>query len=125
MSNDTFDTPDYIVTTIGISYITTGLFIIPLHIICSWLMWQDKEMRTPTYQFMINLSVADVLELVAISFYAGIIILFRLPINNNFDRFMAFWTLTAWYVNCVMFALIAYSRWIAMTRHHLVGHIFK
>lgn len=85
-----YETPESVVMTVGIGYIVTAIIVIPLHIICSWLMWKDKEMRNPTYQFIINLSIADVLELVPLGLYAGAIILGAFQ-NVMFDRFMGKW----------------------------------
>lgn len=94
MGNETV--PEYVIITIGVSYLITSLVIIPLHVISSYLIWKDKTMRSPTYQIMINLSVADVLELIAIAFFSGITILSREEPNIHINRFMSFLTLVGW-----------------------------
>lgn len=109
---------------VGISYVTIGIIFIPLHIICSYLIYTDKEMQNPTYQLMINLSVADIFELCSIALYAGGALITNYQ-PSLVHRWMAFVLLVCWYVNCVLFVLVAISRWVAITRSHMMAYIFR
>lgn len=109
---------------VGAIYITEAVIIISLHIHCSYLIYTDKDMKNPTYYFMINLSIVDILELSLIGIYAGAIILTRWH-NETAARLASFFTLSLWYSNCVLFGLIAFARWVAITRPHMTPIIFK
>src|SRR4051794_10217976 len=84
---------------IGISYVIIGIIFTPFHIICSHLIFTDKEMKNPTYQFIINLSIVDMLELISICFYAGSILLIGGNQIESVARFMTFWAICFWYIS--------------------------
>lgn len=117
------ETPQF-AAGVGVSYVILGVVFIPLHVICSYLMYTDKEMQNPTYRLMINLSIADVGELSAIAVYAGSVLVSQNQ-PDMVDRFMGLVLLICWYVNDVLFAIIAFSRWVAITRSHLVPQMFR
>lgn len=99
---------------IGVLYISTGVVFIFLHMACSYLIHTDKKMRNPTYQFMINLSMADCLELIPLALYAGSSILIGHQ-NEIVGVVMGFLVLLAWYTNCVLFSFIAF-RYVTFRR---------
>lgn len=109
---------------VGVSYVTIGVLFIPLHIICSYLIYTDKDMQNPTYRMMVNLSIADCGELSSIAIYAGIVLVTGYQPDYP-DRVMGLVLLVCWYVNDVLFAVIAFSRWIAITRSHMVNYVFR
>ena len=111
-------------TIIGTTYIVEAIIIIPLHVLCMYLMLTDKEMETATYAFMVNLSIADCAELLVIGVYTGTVILTKWEISIM-DRFATFIICTAFYTGCVIFVFISFSRWIALTRPHLDKIVFK
>lgn len=80
-------------------------------------------MQNATYAFMINLSVADCIELMTIGLYAGVTILIKYE-DPAVGRVASFLCQTTWYANCVLFPVIAFSRWIAITKPHLAPLVF-
>lgn len=129
MENDSFNSTDQIpidnlATTVGILYLCIGVIFIFLHVTCAYLIYTDKEMQNPTYKFVINLSVCDTLELIALGLYLGTIVLLN-DKNATLDRWMSFISMTCWYVNCSLSMLISFSRWIAITKSHMVSRVFR
>lgn len=109
---------------IGTIYIVWAVIIILLHLFCAYLIYSDQEMNNATYAFMINLSIADSVELAMLGVYAGVTILVKSQ-NAILARIASFICLGTWYTTCVLFALIAFSRWIAITRPHLEQSVLR
>lgn len=82
-------------------------------------------MRNPTYRLIINLSIADVLALSSLCLYAGMITFFDFSQDDGVERLFGFIVAVGWYANCVLFVLIAFSRWVTLCRNNLVKHIFR
>lgn len=117
-------TVDAFSIVVGSCYLCTGAVFIVLQLLCAYLICSDKEMRNPTYQLVVNLGIADAVELVVVGVYTGIVIITGGTQNSALGRFMSFLLITAWYANGVLFVFIAFSRWVAITRAHLVAYFF-
>lgn len=115
---------DHFALGVGIGYTCAGVVFIYLQLVCAYLIYVDKEMQNPTYKLMVNLSITDAIELIPIGAYAGITILTGVQ-YPSIQCCMSFVCLSAWYANCVLFVFIGFSRWIAITRSHLVANMFR
>lgn len=61
--------------TEGSIYISISIFGIIENILTAILIATDTELRSPTYYYMVNLCLADVVELLAIGLYQGLILI--------------------------------------------------
>lgn len=109
---------------VGISYITIGVTFILLHAICAYLMHSDKEMKNPTYDFMVHLSIIDCVCLSCIGIYAGSVLVSGVQ-YGPLDAVVPYLQVVTWFVSCVVLDCVAFSRWISITRPHLLAEIFR
>lgn len=101
---------------VGSCYIVFGFCGVFANFLIAYLMLSDKSMkRHATYIFMINLAVADATVLSSIAFYAGIHCIMP-HINEIVDRIMAWIVAIGWYPGCIFFVIIAFSRWVAISK---------
>lgn len=96
------------VLTVAIVYISVGVAFIFLHGICAYLILSDHEMRKPTYQFMVNLSVTDSIELAVIAVFNGVVAITNLKSSNGF-RFALFLLTASWYASVVLLVFMAFQ----------------
>ena len=114
---------DNFAITVGLCYTSVGVVFIFLQLMCAYLIHKDKGMKNATYELVAMLSVVDAVELSAIGLYAGITVIFDVQ-YPMLDRWVSFVCLSAWWHTTVLLPIIAFSRWVAITRAHLVQHMF-
>lgn len=108
----------------GICYIIIGLIFSPLQFICAYLLITDKDMKNPTYEFMINLSIVNGFNLLVIAVLNGLLAATKYQ-NDLLFRFSSYLSATGWNVSSSQFVFMAFSRWVALTRNHLSKEIFR
>uniref|UniRef100_A0A915HHY0 G-protein coupled receptors family 1 profile domain-containing protein n=1 Tax=Romanomermis culicivorax TaxID=13658 RepID=A0A915HHY0_ROMCU len=112
---------------IGIIYILISLFGILGNLVCFVTIYTQRNIRdNPTYFFIANQCLSDVLCLLAIGIYVGVVEFWpRLSDYSNLHRLMSCCLITGWYSSGYFSLILAVTRLYALKYRHLYLEVFS
>lgn len=112
-------------TIVGSIYIVMGIFGIAENGLAAVLIATDREMRNPTYIYMVNVCLSDVVTLTSIAIYSGVVLIYPSAVTPTLTKLSSYVTATSWCFACQFIVLMTFSRYVQLKWAHKMHYYFS